>query len=96
MCGHVFTLPYGNETSVEVRGSWGAPATWSTGVMMVHSGANWTATVNILWTQPTQYKFFKNGTTWFVDPGNPNTFIDSMNNVNSLLSAPTCAQGVCP
>jgi hypothetical protein len=52
--------------------------------------------VNIPWQMAVQYKFFINNMTWMADPANPNTVPDGFGGVNSLINAPTCAQGFCP
>ncbi|HEY1696406.1 MAG TPA: alpha-amylase family glycosyl hydrolase [Polyangiaceae bacterium] len=70
LCAETFTLAYGGEQSVELRGDYRAGA-WTQGDPMTHTGSAWTVTVNVPWNQPVQYKFFLNGTTWEADPANP-------------------------
>lgn len=94
-CTHVFSYTgIGNETSVAVRGSFAADG-WTTGVMMTKSGTTWSATVDIPYNQEVQYKFYVDGTTWVVDPNNPNTVSDGFGGMNSDLAAATCTDYTC-
>lgn len=95
-CGETFTLPFNNETSVELRGSYAAGA-WASGTAMTVVGSNWTATVQVPWGQAVEYKFFVNGTTWETNPSQPMTTDDAgdMDNLASPITCPndyTCTQ----
>jgi glycosidase len=87
-CAETFTLPYNDETSVILRGSY-APGAWTAGTPMTQKGSVWTATVEVPWDQPVEYKFFVNGTTWVTNPSDPTT-TDDAGNVNNLASPITC------
>jgi len=90
LCAETFTLAYGGETSVELRGSYRAGA-WTMGDAMTHTGNSWTVTVSVPWNQPVQYKFFLNGTTWEADPQNPPTPNDPTNPDGNSVDKPiTC------
>src|SRR5262249_48025087 len=49
----------------------------------------------IPYNQEVQYKFFVDGTTWVVDPANPNTVSDGFGGMNSDLAAMTCTDYTC-
>jgi glycosidase len=95
-CGEAFTFPFNNETGVVLHGSY-APGAWTTGTPMTHSGSVWTATVQVPWGEPVQYKFFVTGGTtcgdaggcWETNPTQPTTTGDA-GVVNNLASAITC------
>lgn len=93
-CDHLFTLPVGGETTVEVRGDF-APGAWASGVPMMKQGNEWIATVEIPYNQEVVYKFFIDGTTWLADPSNPTQVSDGMGGYNSLLAAATCDPWEC-
>ena len=93
-CAHDFSLPFNNETSVELRGDWGGAGTWVNGAPMTRSGADWVVTVDIPYDKPVQYKYFINGTTWVLDTSAPTT-TDGTGNTNNLLSAVTCTPALC-
>ena len=59
------------------------------GAPMTHSGSVWTATVNVPWNQPVEYKFFVNGTTWETNPTQPMT-TDDAGDMNNLAAPITC------
>ncbi|MFT3767238.1 MAG: alpha-amylase family glycosyl hydrolase [Minicystis sp.] len=95
-CDHVFTyVGSGNETSVEVRGDWEAPASWMSGVAMTKTGNTWSATIQIPYDKDVQYKFVLDGNNWITDPANLNTIDDGNGNTNSLLSKTTCNPWTC-
>jgi len=94
LCAHEFTLAATNEASVELRGSFKADG-WTNGVAMQRSGANWTATVDVPWSTPVQYKFYVDGSRWLLDPANPKTIVDTSNNTNSLMDGITCVKWTC-
>jgi glycosidase len=87
-CGETFTFPFDNETSVELRGNY-APGAWTSGTAMTHVGSVWTATVQVPWGVPVEYKFFINGTTW-VDSDAGATTTDDAGDVNNVVPAITC------
>jgi glycosidase len=89
-CGEKFTFPFNEEASVILRGNY-APGAWTAGTPMTHVGAFWTATVQVPWDQPVEYKFFVNGTTWETNPADPTT-TDDAGNVNNLAAPVTCAK----
>ena len=94
-CAHLFSYTgLGTETSVAVRGSFAADG-WTTGVMMTKTGNVWSATVPIPYNQDVQYKFYVNGTTWVLDPANPNMVSDGFGGMNSDLAAATCTDFTC-
>jgi glycosidase len=55
-CAETFTYPYNGEVGVQLRGNY-APGAWATGTPMTHAGSEWTATVQVPWNQPVEYKF---------------------------------------
>lgn len=89
-CPHEFSLADMGQTSVEVRGDFGAD-TWNVGVPMMKQGGNWVAVTTIPYNKAVAYKFVVNGGMWINDPGNPNTVDDGFGGKNSLLMAATCA-----
>ena len=89
-----FTRAYANEVSVELRGDF-APDAWVRGVSMVSDGGAWAVSVEAAWGSDLQYKHFVNGTTWELDPANPNSVPDGKGNTNSVLRNLTCAQWSC-
>ncbi len=93
-CTHDFTYPAKTETSVEIRGDFGGPDTWQTGVAMKKEGALWKATVTVPFGKPVAYKFFVNGTTWLHDPGQP-TEVDSNGNTNNVFAGKKCEPSGC-
>lgn len=94
-CDHVFTYTgTGNETSVQVRGDWSAPASWMSGGDMTKSGNLWSATIQVPYDKDVQYKFVVDG-NWILDPANPQTIVDSSNITNSLLTGATCDPWTC-
>ena len=93
-CAHVFTLPYGGETSVAVRGDF-APDGWTVGVPMTLAGSGWSASVDVPWDTPVAYKLVIDGSQWITDPGNPNLVDDGFNGFNSALDASTCDAWTC-
>jgi glycosidase len=88
-CAETFTYPFGGETSVLLRGSY-APGAWTAGTPMTQSGSMWTATVQVPWNKPVEYKFFVNGTTWETNPTQPTTTDDAgdMNNLDPAITCP--------
>ena len=93
-CPHQFTYPANGETSVELRGDFGGPSTWLTGIPMKLVGSAWTATTDVPYNQPVQYKFYVNGNTWVSDPAQPTT-TDAQNDTNNLYSGTTCDPSDC-
>jgi glycosidase len=94
-CPHTFSYTgMGNETTVEVRGSF-APNGWTSGVMMTKTANTWSASVPIPYNQDVQYKFLVNGTNWITDPNNPNRVSDGLGGENSDLPPATCASWTC-
>ncbi len=63
-CGHVFTYQDKGESSVEVRGDWAAPDSWTSGGAMTKNNGVWSAAADIPWTGDTQYKLLLDGNTW--------------------------------
>ncbi|MBK6462504.1 MAG: hypothetical protein IPF92_16050 [Myxococcales bacterium] len=95
-CSHTFTYSSttgGSETSVELRGDFGGPDTWSAGVAMKKNGAVWEATTSIPFGKPVQYKFFVNGTTWLHDPAQPTVVVG--NDTNNTFAGKTCEPFTC-
>ncbi len=93
-CTQTITYPYGGETSVEVRGSFGGDSTWQQGVAMQRNGSQWEATIIVPYDRPALMKFVVNGTEWRVDSTKP-TQTDASGNVNNLLAPVTCTTFVC-
>jgi glycosidase len=93
-CAETFTYPFNNETSVELRGDYRTNS-WTTGDPMVHSGNQWSVTVPVPYGKAVQYKFLVNGTSWLLDPSNPQTVPDGTGNTNSLKNAITCTNYTC-
>jgi len=93
-CDHVFSYPAGNESSVEVRGSFSADG-WDVGVPMTKTGANWTVTVPIPWNFTVYYKFVIDGATWVEDPNNPQKVNDGQGGYKSVLTGSTCEWWTC-
>ena len=93
-CTQTVTYPYGGETSVEVRGSFGGDSTWQQGVAMQRNGSQWEATIIVPYDRPALMKFVVNGTEWRVDSTKP-TQTDASGNVNNLLAPVTCTTFVC-
>jgi glycosidase len=90
LCAETFTLPYGGEQTVELRGDYRAGA-WTKGDPMMHAGASWTVSVPVPWNTPVQYKFYVNGGSWVTDPNNPPPANDPNDpNGNSIDPAITC------
>ncbi len=94
-CNHTFTYADAGESSVEVRGDWGGPATWAAGAPMSKSNGVWSADVDVPWTGNIQYKLVLNGDTWIIDPANPDTITDASNNTNSLIKGEMCEDFTC-
>lgn len=95
-CPQPFTLPFGGEPSVELRGDFGGPETWEKGVPMTRDGATWKATANVPFGKPVTYKFCvsPNGAQcgeWKHDPAQP-TVTDESGNVNNRFAGTTCAE----
>jgi glycosidase len=93
-CQHEFTYAAGNQTSVELRGSFATDG-WTVGVPLTKSGSTWTANVEIPYDAEVQYKFVIDGTTWVTDPGNPTKIPDGVGGENSVLAAEKCATFTC-
>jgi glycosidase len=93
-CTQTVTYPYGGETSVEVRGSFGGDSTWQQGVAMQRRGSQWEAAITVPYDRPALMKFVVNGSEWRVDSTKP-TQTDASGNVNNLLAPVTCATFVC-
>jgi hypothetical protein len=93
-CAEDFSYPFAGETSVELRGDYRDGA-WVTGDPMLHTGSAWKVTVPVPYNKPVQYKFFVNGSTWVVDPNNPNKYTDPQGNTNSVATAITCTNFTC-
>ena len=93
-CASTFVYPAGSESSVELRGDYRDGA-WTAGDKMTKVGAQWKVTVPVPWNKPVQYKFFVDGATWVLDPGNPSTIKDASGIENSLAAPITCATFTC-
>ncbi len=93
-CPHEFTWPDHGESSVELRGDFGGPATWVTGKPMTKSGSTWSVTVDVPFSKAVNYKFFVNGNTWQIDPAQPNTS-DGNNNTNNIFAGTVCDKPGC-
>ncbi len=93
-CEHTFVLLKTNQTSVELRGDFDAGA-WTQGVPMALDGGTWEATVPVKWGADVQYKFYVDGTTWILDPANPQSVPDGKGNTNSILRGVTCERWTC-
>ena len=97
-CAETFTYPYNSETGVQLCGNYN-PSAWTDCANMTHVGNVWTATVEVPFGQPVQYKFKVQigdaGPQYFVDPNNPNTIMDSSGNTNSLEAPLMCASPTC-
>ncbi len=94
-CDRVFTYPYTNETSVELRGDFKVGG-WSSGVPLTKVGAQWEAAVSDLqWGADIQYKYVVNGSQWVTDPNNPNTVSDGYGGQNSFIDNLTCTAWTC-
>lgn len=94
LCEVTFRLPARTETSVELRGNF-RPNGWEQGQAMERRGAEWLTKLQLQWGVDVQYKFFVDGTTWVLDPGNPKTGTLGGNNTNSLLEDVSCAKWTC-
>jgi glycosidase len=90
-CPHEFTYPAGNESSVELRGSY-APDGWTTGTPLTKDGDVWRASVYVPWNVDVEYKFVLDGVTWVEDPNNANHVSDGFGGFNSLLTGQTCSE----
>ena len=94
-CDHVFTYPFSNQSTVELRGDYGGPDTWLTGTTMTHVGDVWQASVHVPYGKPVQYKFIVDGgATWLTDPTAP-TVTDSNGNTNNMFKGTTCEPSIC-
>jgi glycosidase len=93
-CAQDFSIPFNNETSVELCGDWGGPGTWLNGAPMTHQGSNWVVTIDIPYNTPVQYKYLEDGTNWVLDPTQPTTG-DGNGNTNNLLAPVTCNPTLC-
>jgi glycosidase len=93
-CPHEFTWPDHGESSVELRGDFGGPATWVTGKPMTKSGGTWSVTVDVPFSKAVNYKFFLNGNTWQIDPAQPNAS-DGNNNTNNVFAGTVCDKPGC-
>ncbi len=89
-CAQEFTFPFGNETTVELRGDYN-PGAWVKGDPMTHTGNAWKVTVAVPYNKPVMYKFWVNGTTWKTDPAVP---LDATK-TNNVAKATTCAAFTC-
>jgi len=94
LCPVPFSLPAGTETSVELRGDF-RDGGWVEGEPMVLDGGTWSASITASWGADVQYKFFVDGTTWILDPGNPDSVPDGKGNTNSIKYDVTCAEWTC-
>ncbi len=94
-CAHTFIYADAGESSVEVRGDWGGPATWVAGAPMTKNAGVWSADVEVPWTGDVQYKLVLNGNNWITDPANPETITDGSGNTNSLLKGTMCDDFTC-
>jgi glycosidase len=94
LCAHQFTFPAGDEKSVEVRGDFAAGA-WQMGVPMTKMGSQWVATTDIPYNKQVIYKFYVDGSTWVVDPNNPNKVSDGFGGFNSVLDPLKCVDYTC-
>jgi glycosidase len=94
-CDHLFTYADQGESSVEVRGDWNAPDSWSSGVVMTKASGIWSGTVQVPYNKDVQYKLVLNGSNWILDPANTLTYTGTDGNTNSLLSGSTCDVWTC-
>lgn len=92
-CKNEFVFADHGETSVELRGDFGGPDTWVSGIAMSRSSGAWRATVSVPLAKDVEYKYFVNGTTWTVDSTKPT--IQAGNDTNNVLEGLTCAAPLC-
>jgi glycosidase len=92
-CTLEFTYPLGNEHSVELRGDF-APGAWEQGVPLQIDGGQWRTSIAVPNGTTVRYKFFVDGTTWVLDPKNPDSEPDGLGSQNSLRTA-ACDAPVC-
>jgi glycosidase len=94
-CPYTITYPDSGETSVEIRGDFGGPATWQKGVVMERKDGVWSADVPIPLDKPIQFKFVVDGSNWKIDPAQP-TVTDAGGNKNNTFSGGiTCEKPSC-
>jgi glycosidase len=92
-CTHTITYPAGPESAVELRGDFGGPGTWETGVPMTKKGSVWSADITIPYDKPIQYKFVVDG-VWGIDPAQP-TITDANDNTNNTFAGKKCEPAIC-
>ena len=92
-CAHTITYPAGSEAAVELRGDFGGPGTWETGVPMTKKGSLWSVDITVPYDKPIQYKFVVDG-VWKIDPAQP-TITDANQNTNNTFKGKTCEPAIC-
>src|SRR5687767_15560816 len=92
-CPHTVTYPAGTESAVELRGDFGGPGTWETGVPMTKKGSVWSVDITVPFNKPIQYKFVVDG-VWKIDPAQP-TITDANQNTNNTFKGKTCEPAIC-
>lgn len=92
LCALEITYENAAASSVRLYGSFSADG-WTVGVPMSKSGSTWSASIDVPWSQPVQYKFSVDGsTTWIPDPANPNQVDDGFGGFNSVTTPITCPE----
>lgn len=92
-CAHTVTYPAVSESAVELRGDFGGPGTWETGVPMTKKGSVWSVDITVPYDEPIQYKFVVDG-VWKTDPAQP-TVTDANQNTNNTFAGKTCEPAIC-
>jgi len=92
-CNYTITYPASSESMVELRGDFGGPSTWETGVPMTKKGNVWSADITVPFNAPIQYKFIVDG-VWKIDPAQP-TVTDANSNTNNTFAGKTCDPAIC-
>ena len=93
-CAHLFTFADTGQKSVEIRGDFASDG-WTAGVPLTKAGSTWSASVEVPYGAPVQYKFVLDGTTWVTDPANPVTVSDGQGGMNSQFAGTTCVDYTC-
>jgi hypothetical protein len=88
-CDHAFRLDgHGTDTSVWLTGDFvqwaGSPQAGAVAFVLGLDGG-WTGSYKFM-AGTHQYKFIVNGTSWILDPTNPNTADDGMGNTNNVYT----------